>query len=270
MKTRSFLSFILLFSTLSCVTNEFEVPDTSTTEVIPEGTEVSITSVINNLTQSTEPIIEYEDSDTYLTGYVISSDVAGNFYHELVIQDAAENPQRGITIQLNQNAIYTVFEPGRKVYVYLDELAATTENGIVQLGIRDGNGITEIPNSLIGKHVLRTPEVATLVPLPISIADFSEAYENLLISLENAQFNRDEVLDKSIKTFAGEVTDEFDGIRLLETCDTKGRTLVSTSTFAKFKSVELPMGSGNIQGILSRDFYDDFYITLGYEPFLSG
>ena len=260
MKTRSFLSFILLFSTLSCVTNEFEVPDTSTTEVIPEGTEVSITSVINNLTQSTEPIIEYEDSDTYLTGYVISSDVAGNFYHELVIQDAAENPQRGITIQLNQNAIYTVFEPGRKVYVYLDELAATTENGIVQLGIRDGNGITEIPNSLIGKHVLRTPEVATLVPLPISIADFSEAYENLLISLENAQFNRDEVLDKSIKTFAGEVTDEFDGIRLLETCDTKGRTLVSTSTFAKFKSVELPMGSGNIQGILSRDFYDDFYI----------
>ncbi|RXG14220.1 hypothetical protein DSM03_101337 [Leeuwenhoekiella aestuarii] len=260
MKALTYLNILLVLSTLSCVTNEFEVPDTSLPEVVPEGTEVPITSVINNLTQSTEPIIEYEDSDTYLTGYVISSDVAGNFYHELVIQDAPENPQGGITIQLNQNAIYTLFEPGRKVYVYLDGLAVTTENGIVQLGIRDGNGITDIPNSLIAKHILRTTEVATLVPLPLSIADFSEGYENLFISLEHAQFNRDEVLRESIKTFAGEVTDEFDGIRLLETCDARGRTLVSTSTFAKFKSVALPTGSGTIQGVLSRDFYDDFYI----------
>lgn len=260
MKASSILMSLLLFSTLGCVTTEFEVPETSSEEISPQGTAVSITSVINNLTQSTEPVIEYKETETYLTGYVISSDVAGNFYHELVIQDAPENPQSGITIQLNQNAIYTVFEPGRKVYIYLDGLAATTENGIVQLGIRDGNGITDIPNSLIGKHILRTTEVATLVPLPISIADFSEEYENLFISLENAQFNRDEVLGKSIKTFAGEVTDEFDGIRLLETCNTKGRTLVSTSTFSKFKSVELPTGNGRIEGVLSRDFYDDFYI----------
>ena len=260
MKALTTLNFLLLLSTLSCVTTEFEVPEISETAVSPEGTEVPLSSVINNLAQSSEPVIEYENTWTYFTGYVISSDVAGNFYHELVLQDAPENPTSGITIQLNQNAIYTVFEPGRNVYIYLDGLAATTENGIVQLGIRDGNGISEIPNSLIGKHVVRTTEVATLVGLPINIADFSEAYENLFISLQHAQFNRAEVLGASIKTFAGEITDEYDGVRLLETCDSRGRTLVSTSTFSAFKSVELPTGSGSIQGVLSRDFYDDFYI----------
>ncbi|PHR89064.1 MAG: hypothetical protein COA80_17455, partial [Leeuwenhoekiella sp.] len=134
------------------------------------------------------------------------------------------------------------------------------ENGVVQLGIRDGNGITEIPASLIPKTVFRSTEVAELIPLPVTIANFSPELENLYISLEDAQFNRREVLGESPKTFAGEATDEFDGIRLLETCEPRGTTLVSTSTFAKFKSVALPEGRGSISGILSRDFYDDFYI----------
>ena len=251
---------IASFLLLGCVTSEFEIPETERPSVTPEGTEISITAVLNSLRQSSEPIISFDATDTYFTGYVISSDVAGNFYHELIVQDAAENPTAGITLQLNANALYTHYEPGRKIYVYLDGLALTTENGVLQLGIRDGNGITEIPNSVIGNHILRDAEVAQLVPLPIAISEFSEAYENILIQLDRAQFNRNEVLGSSIKTYAGELTDEYDGIRLLETCEPRGRTLVSTSTFSKFKSVALPTGSGTISGILSRDFYDDFYI----------
>ena len=251
---------IASFLLLGCVTSEFEIPETESASVTPEGTEISITAVLNSLRQSSEPIISFDATDTYFTGYVISSDVAGNFYHELIVQDAAENPTAGITLQLNANALYTQYEPGRKIYVYLDGLALTTENGVLQLGIRDGNGITEIPNSVIGNHILRDAEVAQLVPLPIAISEFSETYENILIQLDRAQFNRNEVLGSSIKTYAGELTDEYDGIRLLETCEPRGRTLVSTSTFSKFKSVALPTGSGTISGILSRDFYDDFYI----------
>ena len=249
---------ILVFT--ACVETEFEVPDLTETESIPSGTEVSIASVLNNLAQSSEPVISYRDTDTYITGYVISSDVAGNFFRELIIQDAPENPTAGITLQLNQNALYSIYEPGRKVYVKLYGLAVAEENGVVQLGIRDGNGITEIPASLIPKTLFRSTEMAELIPLSVSITDISANLENLYISLEDAQFNRREVLDESPKTFAGEANDEFDGIRLLETCDPRGTILVSTSTFAKFKSVNLPEGRGSISGILSRDFYDDFYI----------
>ena len=255
-----FYQLITLLAFTACVETEFEVPEPNENEIVPEGTAVSIASVLSNLAQSSEPVISYRDTDAYITGYVTSSDVAGNFFRELIIQDAPENPVTGITLQLNQNALYTVYEPGRKVYVKLDGLAVAKENGVVQLGIRDGNGITEIPASLIPKTVFRSTEVAELIPLPVTIANFSPELENLYISLEDAQFNRREVLGESPKTFAGEATDEFDGIRLLETCEPRGTTLVSTSTFAKFKSVALPEGRGSISGILSRDFYDDFYI----------
>ena len=251
---------LLCFFAGSCVETEFEIPDTAEQEIIPEGTKVSLKTVLSNLAQSSEPVITFEETDTYVVGYVTSSDVAGNFFRELVIQDLPENPTAGITLQLNQTSLYTVFEPGRKVYVKLDGLSASEENGIVQLGIRDGNGITEIPESLILNHILRSTEVAELVPMPVSIADFSEELENLYVRLTDAQFNRREVLGESIKTFAGEATDEFDGVRRLESCDSRGSTLVSTSTFAKFKSVALPQGRGSIDAILSRDFYDDFYI----------
>ena len=258
MKTPAIL--LVFFTFLSCVETEFEIPETTETEIDITGTEVSIKSVIDNLSQSTEPVISYRETDTYITGYVTSSDVAGNFYHELIIQDLPENPSAGITIQVNQTALYTVYEPGRKVYVKLDGMAVTEENGVVQLGVRDGNGITEIPASLISKTLYRSNEVATLTPLVVNIADFSPELENLYIRLEDAQLNRREVLAENSKTFAGEATDEFDGIRLLETCGTRGNTLLSTSTFAKFKSVSLPRGRGTLSGILSRDFYDDFYI----------
>ncbi len=258
MKTPAIL--LVFFTFLSCVETEFEIPETTETEIDITGTEVSIKSVIDNLSQSTEPVISYRETDTYITGYVTSSDVAGNFYHELIIQDLPENPTAGVTLQLNQTALYTVYEPGRKVYVKLDGLSVAEENGVVQLGIRDGNGITEIPASVLSKTVYRSTEVATLIPLIVNITDFSPELENLHISLEDVQLNRREVLGENTKTFAGEVTDEFDGIRLLETCDNRGNTLLSTSTFAKFKSVALPKGRGSISGILSRDFYDDFYI----------
>ena len=259
MKKLNFVKYTIFFAVVSCVENEFEIPETLEEELTPQGTEVTIASVRSNLKQSTENSISYTDTETYISGYVTSSDVAGNFYKELIIQDTPKNPTAGITLQLNQNALYTIYEPGRKIYVYLDGLTTAVENGIVQLGIRDGNGITKIPASRIPIQILRSTEVSELEPLPVEITDFSEDLENLYIQLVDAQFNRNEVFENT-KTFAAEATDAFNGIRLLETCDSRGSTLLSTSTFAKFKSVTLPTGRGHISGILSRDFYDNFYI----------
>ena len=258
------LKYILGLSMLfcvACVDADFDIPEETAEEPEIKGTPVALITVKNALAQSTEAIVSFNDTDTYFTGYVISSDVSGNFYKELILQDQPENPTSGISIQINQNALYTFFEIGRKVYINLNGLSATTENGIVQLGIRDGNNITEIPISLMSQHLIRSTEITEIVALPLSIEEFSDATESLFISLPHAQFNRNEVLGATRKTFAGEATDEYDGIRILETCGTNGRTLVSTSTFSGFKSVQLPLGSGELQGVLSRDFYDDFYIV---------
>jgi len=150
-----FTGLIFIFLS-SCVESEFDIPEESSVDPTITGTEVSIASVKNALTQSTEDIVSFTNTDNYFIGYVISSDAAGNFFKELILQDKPENPSSGISVQINQNAIYTYFEPGRKMYIHLDGLSVTTENGTVQLGIRDGNSISEIPTSLISKHLTRS------------------------------------------------------------------------------------------------------------------
>ncbi|PHR95473.1 MAG: hypothetical protein COA80_10470, partial [Leeuwenhoekiella sp.] len=79
-----FYQLITLLAFTACVETEFEVPEPNENEIVPEGTAVSIASVLSNLAQSSEPVISYRDTDAYITGYVTSSDVAGNFFRELI------------------------------------------------------------------------------------------------------------------------------------------------------------------------------------------
>ena len=47
---------------------------------------------------------------------------------------------------------------------------------------------------------------------------------------------------------------EFDGERLLESCEDGGSVIFSTSTFADFKSFLLPQGRGSMTGILTKNY----------------
>ncbi len=51
--------------------------------------------------------------------------------------------------------------------------------------------------------------------------------------------------------------DQFDGERRLVQCSDQRSLLMSTSTFADFKSILLPEGGGEIQGILTKDFFGE-------------
>tara|TARA_R100000406_G_C3087024_1_gene118523 strand:- start:173 stop:1051 length:879 start_codon:yes stop_codon:yes gene_type:complete len=94
----------------------------------------------------------------------------------------------------------------------------------------------------------------------MSFADFSEDKTNLFVRLTDVQFVRSQALGSNPLTYAGEASDEFDGERILESCATGATTIFSTSTFASFKSQELATGRGTIDAILTRDFFDDYFI----------
>jgi len=104
------------------------------------------------------------------------------------------------------------------------------------------------------------------VPLVVEINDFSDNLENLYIELNDVQFNRNDVLGENPKTFAAEPSDDFDGERTLESCAANSTVILSTSTFADFKSLNLPANRGSINGVLSRDFFDEFYILKINSP----
>ncbi|HKJ47915.1 MAG TPA: DUF5689 domain-containing protein, partial [Christiangramia sp.] len=167
---------------------------------------------------------------------------------------------------IDDNSVYETFDLGRKVVVQLDGLSLGFNNGVLQLGIRNMGDIVAIPNSLIGDHIIRTGEKENIVPLEMKIDDFSEGYKNLYVSIDNIQFDPNLVKQDQRYSFASSAVDQYDGERQLINCATGSTTILSTSTFSDFKSLLLPTGSGSIEGILTRDFYDEHYVLVVNTP----
>lgn len=236
----------------SCVkTDDFDMPNLNIEEpnINPDAI-VEISSVAGALAQSSESMYTYNDTDTYMVGYVISNDDGGNFFKQLILQDKPENPTVGIKVLLDESPLHITYEVGRRVYIKLDGLTVGESNGVLALGVRGSVRPERIPYPSISKHVLRSAQVATIVPKPLTIEEFSNANTNLMIRLTDLQFSRSELN----KTFASEPFDEFDGERQLVSCVTNANAVLNTSTFARFKGVRVPSGRGNMDAILVKSF----------------
>jgi hypothetical protein len=139
MKAIKFLQIItfsiLTMAVISCVEdNEYEVPPTAT-QVEPNVTvNSSIGAMKGALDQhfgsdgESKMTID-EDSDLVFSGYVVSSDLAGNFYQSIVLQDSPSSPTGGIEVLIDKSSLFESFEFGRKVYVKMAGLSISYEDG---------------------------------------------------------------------------------------------------------------------------------------------
>lgn len=268
MKTLKGIFIIIVLITLnSCVkTDDFEVPQARENEPVIEGNVTNIATVKSHYNFQNNVIYNFRDTDAYFVGYVISSDEAGNFYKKLILQDKPSNPTAGIQILIDDTAIFDTYNFGRKVYIKLDGLGLGFNNGVLQLGIQNRGNIVPIPLALIDKHIIRSGETVSITPLDLEISEFQEKYKNLYIRLNNIQFNRNLVRDERRFSFSAENIDRFDGERQLESCKDGSTTNLSTSTFSDFRSLLLPQSTGSIKGVLTRNFYDDYYIVIINTP----
>ncbi|WP_343910488.1 DUF5689 domain-containing protein [Aquimarina litoralis] len=205
----------------------------------------------------------YENDDPnnprFMSGYVISTDKAGNFFEELILQDRPDSPTRGVRLAIDVNPLFTSYEFGRKIFVKLDGLSVGIENGVFTIGVLSGDEVDQIPSFSQEEVILRSSEVAEITPLEITFEDFSDDLTNLFVTINNVQFGKDDVFGDSPLTFAGEPSDEFDGERNLESCDTGATAVLSTSTFADFKSLTLPSQKGSFEGVLTKNFFGDTF-----------
>ncbi len=269
MKNLNFLKVGLVSLLLlgSCVkTDDFEIPEANTREPEMEGNLTTIAAVKNHFNFGTGEIYTFRETESYFEGYVISSDEGGNFYKKLVLQDKSSNPTAGIQILIDDTSLFDSFNFGRKVYVRLDGLSLGYNNGVLQLGKQNRGDVVVLPQALIDNHIIRTSQTAAINPLVIDIKDFQEKYKNLFIRLEEVQFNRNLVREEHRYTFSAESIDRFDAERQIESCKNGATTNLSTSTFSNFRSLLLPQFIGNIDGVLTRNFYDDYYIVVINTP----
>ena len=268
-KHNTILSLIILivFST-SCVKDEdFELPAITIVDpnITPNITFKNVVSKYEQAVAAGDAIAIFNETQAvYMEGYVISSDRAGNFFKELIIQNKIDdnsdttNPRLGFSIEINARSLSDTYEVGRKVYIKMNGLAIGESHGVLVIGKPLGNTIQQLQEYEYKDFVIRDPLVATLTPKVITIDNLTEQDENTLIQFDNVQINRNQVA----LTFAGEASDSFNGFRTIESCASNHRIFLQTSTFADFKSLQLPQDRGSIQGIISRDFRDNFTVLI--------
>ena len=70
--------------------------------------------------------------NAYIEGYVSSTDISGNIYKYIYIQDALENPTQGLIVSVDAVSTYADYPQGAKVYIKLKGLALGTYGGAKQ------------------------------------------------------------------------------------------------------------------------------------------
>jgi len=208
-KNYGFLSLLTIAITISsCVQDgDFTVPNVTVEEpsIIANSSITAIKTALQQEFNSNDNLVHTfdvnENAPTYVEGYVVSSDATGNFYKKLIIQDKSENPTAGIEIVLNKTSLSETYDIGRKVYVKLDGLSVSYDdgessfnsspmNGVAGkyvLGVLDGDRVDDIPSTSIDDHIIRSATVASIVPTSISLSEITGVHINTMIELASAQ-----------------------------------------------------------------------------------
>ena len=281
---KKLISVVNIFVLFSCCVQDgdFDLP---TLEVItPNITATSnITAVKSALIQKfnsngslTYTFPKNPGSPTFIEGYVVSSSAAGNFFKTLIIQDKPSNPTAGIEIKLNDATLSERYEVGRKVFVMLNGLTVSYDDGSNDQHINPFNGIpgkyilgtlketsvVEIPSTQISEHIFRTANIEKITPTPLVLTTVTEAHINTLIQLPTAQFLKEDLG----KTFAGEPHDKYNGFRTIFDYSTATTLALQTSTFASFSFNVIPSESGKITVVLSKDYKSEFLVGILNTP----
>lgn len=161
----------------------FTFGDNEPAEYVPY-TEASLPNFSGTFTTIKDLKAMYKNSplevsgNTWIKGQVISSDVTGNVYRELYIQDETG----GIDLKLGKSSLYSEFTLGQWVYVWCDGLTLGAYNGMPQLGLAaDETSTNEYETSyidsqaIINMHVFRGVQDTPLAPAVVSEADIKAA-----------------------------------------------------------------------------------------------
>ena len=253
---KNILLFILLYLLIGCETT-YDTPEIEQKQYNFETT-LNISNIVSNL-DIFEENIETFDYNAILEGYVVSSDQSGNFYKELILQNAPENAQRGIALQIDENNLFERFVLGSKIFIQLNGLSVAYQNGIIKLGILKENSIERLSAFDIDQHIFRDSQQYDIIPKELTLDEISTESLNQLVHLKSLQFD-DNLLFPETKTLANETSDNFDGLRALHDCVTNLEIQLSTSTFSNFKNYNLPISKVNVEGILTRNYENTHYV----------
>ncbi|HLW14632.1 MAG TPA: DUF5689 domain-containing protein [Flavobacteriaceae bacterium] len=238
---------------IGCVNDEdYSIP---TFEV--QEPDVVVNFTIANLKRMIADTPSKIESETplYLEAYVVSSDEAGNFHKNLVIQDAPENPTAGISIATHATDMYAFFEPGRRVYIRVDGLYVGHFHGLPSLGANGVENIERMSIEEFDKRVLRSTITEEIIPTEIPINQIKDTHINTLIQLNEVEFLSEYVGLPYVGVDSG-----FGEDRIIQDCY-DNKVIMRNSGYADFRGDIMPEGNGSLVSVLSI-FYETHQLLI--------
>lgn len=253
----SLLSLVLVVAMTSCVQDDdYSIPEL---EIVEPNIEANTTIAIVKSMYSSG-LVDFNAAsnggDLIIEGYVVSNDEAGNFYKVLIIQDKPENPTAAIQLDVDVTSLYALYKPGRKVYVKLNGLGMNMLNNVLHIGAIDGTTVGRISAFDYTNHIIRSNEVATIVPKVITPSQYNDSYINMLVQIDNMQLNSSDV-----GLPYANANNTFTVNRYLKNCADNSQTIIRNSGFADFKGQLFPVGKGSITAVFSK-YNSDYQLFI--------
>lgn len=228
---RIFLTLISLILCVGCYDNN---DDTSKSEFADVAT-CDIATLRQLCSGGYYPI----NADMVCVGRVTSSDVEGNFYRSLFVEDETG----GVELKLGIYNISSQYPLGLQVALRLKGTAVALDAGVVQIGLPPYSYDTKLrefeSQVVIDKHLCRSNSIASIEPLICNIASLDISLCGRFVRIENISCSP--LVDEGEPMMTG----------YHRFVDGKGDAIfIYTSSYADFADMQIPTSEIDIQGIL--------------------
>ena len=248
-----YLSLLLLLVTATACNDKFDDPVLGA-PVAKHSPNMTIADFKAKYWQDAINYIDTIKEDIVIHGWVTSTDVSGNIYKCLYIDDGTA----GLSISINQNSLCNNYRIGQEIVLPLKGYYIGKYNGQQQLGYPEwyqkGHTweATFLPQAMWEKMVELNgmPDLTKVEPLVVSLSDFigdTKAstllkYQAKLVRINGVQFQ-----DGGVLTYA-----DKDASSNRYIIDDRNKTLtLRNSNYADFRSITLPTGKVDVIGMLS-------------------
>jgi hypothetical protein len=233
----AFLLLVVLMAMGSCQKTYEEPPQAEVPNLVANTTIAEVAAMAETVPVSLQGKI--------LEGVVIADDRAGNFYKQIVIQDATA----GIRIDIDAFSLYNEYPVGRKVYVKGDNLFVWKDGDVpVIVGSKNTNQ-SRIPQANYRKFIIGAETNQPVTPVLKTIPELRTTPYYTLIQLDNVEFDE----CSAGNTYAYPYFDVPEGRDAgLINCDANNlEIIVRNSGYAEFASDLMPTGNGSIIAVYS-------------------
>lgn len=236
---------LLSFSNISCDYDRFNAPNQKPNSVPVTTMDIA---ALRTFYQD-DPVWVVGQRSVVVSGYVTTSDQAGNFYRSFFIEDETG----AVEIRAGLYDLYATYRLGQQVTVVADSLTLGMTNGVWQLGLGSAAYETDYMNHrvVVDKHLFRGERFEEVIPRPVKAGQLNEEWLGTLVRFDGVH------LDGGVDTtWALPASLSASGVpqsAYLKFRDEKSDSIyVVTSGYASFAGETVPTEAVSVTGILMQ------------------